>query len=621
VVSVALAATAGLALAADEPKLAGNWKMVLLPFGEDDFYIISVKGKAPDYTVSLVDSQERLGPIEPTSFSAEGSKVQLLLDAGEQKVEFNGALATEGDNKGRILGIVIFRGSPYPARLEPTKDKKVVPFGEKENPLLKPLQEAASNEDPKARVEALAKLLADSAAPQLHQAYSVLLGSAEDAGLTEEEVRAHLTEWFAEAKPYGPIWEADCRMKALQGLTGKKTFAALGLELAKELESGLPEDAPLDRQVAILQTLASAARLADETELADETDSRLAKLEEKLDADYLAKVPPFKPEPFAGRKNPEHNRVVLMELFTGAQCPPCVAADVAFDALLKAYKPTEFIGLQYHVHIPGPDPLTNPDSLERLGYYEAGGTPSTYFNGAEGAGGGGGMGNARAKFGEYIELINTELEGTRRAEIELAVTRSGTKALVKIAARVAEGGGEGDDSDAEGDEAESDDGEDASENNDDANEEDANGDDAEDGEDKEDEDAGEGEGDDEDGDDAQTAAGGEGTLRLRVVLTEESIRYVGGNRLRFHHHVVRAFPGGVQGKELVGGQCETELTIDLEEVRKAQEEYVETYTKEQGGFPNTPPAVGLEHISVVAFVQDDSDKSILYAVTAEIPKE
>ena len=54
-----------------------------------------------------------------------------------------------------------------------------------------------------------------------------------------------------------------------------------------------------------------------------------------------------------------------MEIFTGAECPPCVAADVGFDALLKSYKPTEFIGLQHHLHIPGPDPLTNADTVAR----------------------------------------------------------------------------------------------------------------------------------------------------------------------------------------------------------------------------------------------------------------
>ena len=51
-----------------------------------------------------------------------------------------------------------------------------------------------------------------------------------------------------------------------------------------------------------------------------------------------------------------------MELFTGAQCPPCVAADVAFDVLEKTYKPADLVLIQYHLHIPGPDPLTNAAS-------------------------------------------------------------------------------------------------------------------------------------------------------------------------------------------------------------------------------------------------------------------
>ena len=51
---------------------------------------------------------------------------------------------------------------------------------------------------------------------------------------------------------------------------------------------------------------------------------------------------------------------VLVELFTGAECPPCVAADLAFDALGKTYKPTDVVLLEYHLHIPGPDALTNP---------------------------------------------------------------------------------------------------------------------------------------------------------------------------------------------------------------------------------------------------------------------
>ena len=46
-----------------------------------------------------------------------------------------------------------------------------------------------------------------------------------------------------------------------------------------------------------------------------------AKLESRLDEEYHKKVPPFKPAPYAGRKNPKANQVVLMELFTGDAMP------------------------------------------------------------------------------------------------------------------------------------------------------------------------------------------------------------------------------------------------------------------------------------------------------------
>src|SRR5207302_5612983 len=129
------------------------------------------------------------------------------------------------------------------------------------------------------------------------------------------------------------------------------------------------------------------------TEQAKAVATEVAKLEEILDAEYLKAVPPFKPTAYAGRKDKEANKVAVMELFTGAQCPPCVAADVGFDALLKAFRPAELIGLQYHLHIPGPDPLTNADSIARQQYYgeEVRGTPSTFFNGKSESGGGGPM--------------------------------------------------------------------------------------------------------------------------------------------------------------------------------------------------------------------------------------
>ena len=83
-------------------------------------------------------------------------------------------------------------------------------------------------------------------------------------------------------------------------------------------------------------------------------------------------------------------KVVLAELFTGAECNPCAAADYAFDALSNYYPRKDLAILEYHVHIPGPDPLTNPQSFLRYKYYGGNfGTPTVFFDGTEKITGGG----------------------------------------------------------------------------------------------------------------------------------------------------------------------------------------------------------------------------------------
>ena len=75
------------------------------------------------------------------------------------------------------------------------------------------------------------------------------------------------------------------------------------------------------------------------------------------------------------------DRVVLAELFTGASCPPCVAADLATAALEDVYEPSQAIVLRYHEPVPGPDPLTNSQSIQRFQYYGLSGTPSLMVSG------------------------------------------------------------------------------------------------------------------------------------------------------------------------------------------------------------------------------------------------
>src|SRR5262249_31651434 len=65
--------------------------------------------------------------------------------------------------------------------------------------------------------------------------------------------------------------------------------------------------------------------------------------------------------------------------------------------------------------------------------------------------------------------------------------------------------------------------------------------------------------------------------RLRLVLVEETIRYVGGNKLRFHHQVVRALPGGAEGFALTDRNSKHTASVDLTELRTALNRYLDEY--------------------------------------------
>jgi tetratricopeptide (TPR) repeat protein len=98
-------------------------------------------------------------------------------------------------------------------------------------------------------------------------------------------------------------------------------------------------------------------------------------------------------------------KALLVELFTGAECAPCVASDIAFDALGEYYLPADVAILEYHVHIPGPDPLTTNDSWSRYQMYGGGGTPTVIIDGRESIVGGGPKYIARNRFNLYRYAI------------------------------------------------------------------------------------------------------------------------------------------------------------------------------------------------------------------------
>ncbi len=107
-----------------------------------------------------------------------------------------------------------------------------------------------------------------------------------------------------------------------------------------------------------------------------------------LDNVYKSKFPSPIRRDILTRNKVEARRVVLAEVFTGAGCPPCVAADLAFDGIMESYAPNEVAVLMYHVHVPRPDPLSNPDTVDRAKYYAMRGVPSYGLDGKTEIGGG-----------------------------------------------------------------------------------------------------------------------------------------------------------------------------------------------------------------------------------------
>ena len=514
----ALLAHDGLSRAKAAPaEITGNWQLsTVTAFGESTVCILKVETKdgKPSATVlfSPPNAETTVKSISTTDTTVTVN-VKQSRTIGKQQITSDIAfVGTRGAGAKIILGSTGTATARSRAKLTLTdketlgKDDLLV-RGTLPEPMTKAQQlsskalvaqnKAALEKDAEKRKELLkeaadARKEADEKLPDLYREVvakhaDTLAASDAALNLLRTSARTKMTADEAEklvklvqksANPYGTQFAASTLAPIAETLAPQSGLAPVAVAAIEPSAKALTKDDSAALRVAVMTAYQNALTKAGKTEAAKAVGVELVKLEEALDAEYLKTVPPFKPTAYAGRQEKGANQVAVMELFTGAQCPPCVAADVAFDALQKAYKPSELVLIQYHLHIPGPDPLTNADTVARAKFYGANSTPSTFFNGAKAASGGGGMPAAENKFKQYTEVINPLLEKTADVKIGGRANRSGDK--IDIAVEV--NGATGDD------------------------------------------------------------------MKLRVLVVEENIRYVGSNQLRFHHNVVRAMPLGADGR-------------------------------------------------------------------------
>ncbi|HZZ80199.1 MAG TPA: hypothetical protein VFE62_16920 [Gemmataceae bacterium] len=558
--------------------LEGNWKFNYNPNGnaEQSLAIVSLKDKSGDVVAS------RLAGAKFKSVTQEGSLLHVAIEGSGIEFVFEG-MVPKGAVK-EIPGSITFNGNAFLGSLVATEDTKLTPANsmrvlpcpplaearklaakvtalrqnvlktqdnDKKSELLKQLEEAdqlAKKETPRLYREVLEK---HAESPVIFDVGLSLLRTAKTDGSKLDDVKSWSATLTKAAKAYGPSWESNIVGQVASTLVKQDAFAPLGLDYARQAERGLTDKTPASDQVRVLSIVRDALKKTGKTDEATKLDLRVNKLEDILDREYSAKMPGFKGDAFPGRKS-KSDRVVFMELFTGASCPPCVAADLAFDVLQKSYKPTDLVMVQYHMHIPAPDPLTNSDTEARWAYYKGKvrGVPASLFNGSPKASGGGGAANAKSKYEAYRDVIDSLIDEDGKVKLTAKAQRDGDKIDIHVKVTGL----------------------------------------ADPGKDK----------------------------KLRILLTEETVRFVGGNRIRLHHNVVRAAPGGVAGSSLKDEASKHNVSIDIGELRGRLTKYLDNYETNFRPFANPSRPLAMQHLRVIAFVQDDATQEILQAIQVDV---
>jgi hypothetical protein len=506
----------GLAPGEEAPP-AGTWK-VLLPLGEGKMQpvvLLKLENTDGKWTPKVLATAEGLGSATVEAVTVRDGVLRGTLKLETSKLRLELALPKE--KGGKMTGSVIRGGTANPVEMEPTTLTSLDEF------------------------EQLKEGLARSAAGyESVRTALTLLTQAAKYKAKPEDVRSWAARAVKGSEAYGP-WHRTIVMAVAEILNDQKGYEPIALTYARQAERMLePGDGALQRK-KVLELLAQALEKSGKADESKEVTARLDKLDFSIKA-----------EPFAGRKG-DSKRAVLVELFTATACKPCVAADLAFDALGKAFKATEVIRLQYHLHLPnGPNPLANPDTEARAEYYNqvVRTMPAVLFNGKAGAVEGGFREHAPEKFTEYRAAIEPLLETPAKARLKATAKRDGAKIVINVEASAPEDAGD--------------------------------------------------------------------KLRLRMVLVEEQVDYVGSNKLKEHTHVVRAFPGGVEGEKLVAGKpFSKNVPVDLDQVRKDLRDYLKK-SNDDVPFPTKERPLDLKNLRVVAFVQSDATREILQAVQVDV---
>lgn len=353
--------------------LAGTWKLTFYTQGQSPtLWLIGLEESKGKWTGKVAATGEQIPPSRISELTVAKGEVRFevsLGQAGGQSLAFQGKLSPKDPN--RVRGTLDMRGNLLPAELIRTDLKTLSAYD---------LARERLAEHP------TGALAVDTVL--------TLLREAADRHIKADEVKKWAATGAQAAAPYGKAMQSYFAADVAMSLSEDKELRPIAIEYAQSARKLLGPDMGPDMREPILVKLLRVFQAAGNKGEVQQVEKALRQVQTVQTTRYT------------GRKG-NGNRVVLVELFTGAQCPPCVAADIAFDGLTQTFKPSEVVFLEYHLNIPGPDPMTNPSTEERLAYYGEAvrGTPTLLLDGKLGPQGGGFFAARQQKYTQYYKAI------------------------------------------------------------------------------------------------------------------------------------------------------------------------------------------------------------------------
>ena len=526
------AAVAGCLLAgtaAAQPP-AGRWKLKIPLDGQSPVLLLGLTKVDGKWAGDFLGSYPPLD-AEPTvtglTVAADGAVRLTLTIQGREFLDFDGRLAKDGKS---ITGsAAVLGGPPRLADLTASQLPKLV----------EPLDLAR---------EVVAQT--DSGADLFDAGFAVL-AKAGAKKLPADEVRAAVDKMAKAATAHGPRWERATALRMAVALGDQPGFAEAAVAQAKRAERLLGDDTPTAVLIDTAETISRVMAAAGKPDEAKRYSASAARLEAKDAGEYLKAALGFTPD----AAKPGKGRVALVELFTAAEAAPCAAAELAVVAARQAFAPSDLVVLTYHLHAGSPDPLCNPDGIDRVQFYadklkQPATVPMLLVNGRVGPKLGGPAGSAKGKFGDLRPPLEAAIGGAAGCKLTLTVTpgAKGTTAKAVV---------------------------------------------------------------------ADLKEPGE-KIALRFLLAESRVRYTGDSGVRYHQMVVRAAPGGAKGFPLTKAAGEQTVPVDVAAVRAGLTKYLDEFAKGQERFPRPERPLALADLRLVAVVQDDATGEVLAAAQADV---